>query len=88
MNTISITKAREILYELIEEVSSSGKRVGITNKGETKVVLVSAQELSSWEATLEVMSDQKLVKGIRKSLEDIKKGRVIPWQEVKKKADL
>ncbi|MBI3486524.1 type II toxin-antitoxin system Phd/YefM family antitoxin [Candidatus Daviesbacteria bacterium] len=88
MSTISVTNARDNLYELIDEVSSSGKRIAITNKGETKAVLISAEELASWEATLEVMSDSKLVKGIKKGLEDIKKGRVVPWEEVKKKAKL
>ena len=87
-NTISITDARANLYDLIEEVSASGRRVIITNKGQTKAILVSPEELASWEATLDVFSDPKLVKGIKKGLEDLKKGRVIPWEEVKKKANL
>lgn len=88
MTTISATQARAQLYDLIDEVSALGKRVGITNKGETKAVLISPEELASWEATIDVMSDPKLVKGIKKGMEDIKKGRVVPWEEVKKKAGL
>lgn len=88
MITISATKARENLYKLINEISASGKQVGITSNGETKAILVSPEELASWEATLDVMSDQELVKGIKKGMEDIKKGRVISWEEVKKKARL
>lgn len=88
MTTVSATQARANLYDLIEEVSASGKPVGITNKGKTKAVLISAEELASWEATLDVISSSKLVKGIRKGMEDIKKGRVVPWEEVKKKAGL
>ncbi len=88
MTTISATQARENLYNLIEEVAISGKHVGITNKGETKAVLISAEELASWEATMDVMSDPQLVKGIREGMEDIKKGRVVSWEEVKKKAGL
>lgn len=88
MTTVSATDARKNFYDLIEEVSSSGKQIAITNKGETKAVLISAEELASWEATLEVMSDAKLVKGIKKGLEDIKAGRVVSWAEVKKQAGL
>lgn len=88
MTTISATTARTKLYDLIDEVAASGKRVGITKKGETKAVLVSAEELASWDATLDVMSDAKLVKGIRKGIEDIKKGRVVPWEKVKKELGL
>lgn len=84
MTTVSATQARAKLYDLIDEVSVSGKWVGITKRGETKVVLISAEELESWEATLRVMADSELVKGIRKGVEDIKKGRVVPWEKVKK----
>lgn len=87
MTTVSVTHARDNLYDLIEEVSS-GKKIAITNKGETKAVLISADELASWEATMDVMSDKKLVMGIKKGLDDIKKGRVVSWEEVKKKAGL
>lgn len=84
MTTISATQARAKLYDLIDEVALSGKRIGITKKGETKVVLMSADELESWETTFDVMSDKALVRGIRKGMEDIKKGRVVPWEKVKK----
>lgn len=85
MITISATNARNNLYDLLED-AASGKKIAITNKGETKAVLISAEELASWEATMDVMSDKKLVMGIKKGLEDIKKGRVVSWEEVKKKA--
>jgi prevent-host-death family protein len=45
MTTISATNARANFYDLINQVSKSSKRVGITNKGETKVVLMSVAEL-------------------------------------------
>ena len=88
MTTVSATTARAHFYDLIDEVAISGKRVGITNKGETKAILISPEEVASWEATLDVMSDSKLVRGIKKGMDDIKKGRVVPWEEVKKKAGL
>lgn len=87
MITVSATTARNTLYDLLEE-ASSGKKIAITNKGETKAVLISAEELASWEATMEVISDKKLVMGIKKGLEDIKKGRIVSWEEVKRKAGL
>jgi len=88
MNTVSATAARANLYDLIDKISLSGERIGITKKGLTKAVLVSAEELASWEATIDVMSDENLVKGIRKGMEDIKKGRVVPWEKVKKELGL
>lgn len=88
MTTVSATTARDQLYNLIEEVSLGGKRIGITKNGETKAVLISPEELASWEATMEVMSDPKAVRNIKKSLKDVRAGRVVSWEEVKKKAGL
>ncbi len=84
MTTISATKARANLYELIDKVASSGKRVGITNKGETKVVLMSLQELEGWEETNEILSDKKLMKDLKQAEKDIKEGRFYDWEDVKK----
>lgn len=88
MTTISATTARSKLYELIDKVSDSGTSIGITKKGETKAVLMSRDEFESWQATMDVMSDPELVKGIREGLVDIEKGKVISWKDVKKKAGL
>lgn len=88
MTTVSATYARAKLYDLIDEVAASGKTIGITKKGETKALLISSDELASWEATMDVMADTELVKGIRKGIEDVKKGRIVPWEEVKRKAGL
>ena len=44
MNTVSATTARAKLYDLIDEVFLSGKRVGITKFGVLKVVLISVEE--------------------------------------------
>ena len=84
MTTISATQARANLYDLIDEVSLSGKRIGITKKGETKVVLMSVEELESWEETNEILSDKKLMKDLREAEEDIKKGYFITFEQLKK----
>ena len=84
MNTISATAARANLYDLIDEVSLSGKRIGITKKGATKAVLVSVEELESWEETNEILSDKRLMKDLKQAEKDIKEGRFYDWEDVKK----
>lgn len=88
MTTVSATQAREKLYDLIEEVSRSGKSIGITNKGETKAVLVNPEELRAWEVTMETLSDPELMKAIREGDEDIKAGRVYSLEDVEKELGL
>lgn len=88
MTTVSVTQARANLYDIIDKVSASGKSVGITNKGETKAILISPEELRSWEVTLEVMNDPELMEQLKESEKDIKAGRVYDWEDVKKELGL
>lgn len=88
MTTISATQARAEFYDLINQVSISGNRVGITNKGETKAILISPEELRSWEVTMEVMNDKELMDQIRESKKDIKAGRVRNWEDIRKELNL
>ncbi|MEX2028159.1 MAG: type II toxin-antitoxin system Phd/YefM family antitoxin [Candidatus Curtissbacteria bacterium] len=82
--TISATNARAKLYDLLEDVDTLGKRIAITKQGKTKAILINPEELASWEETLEVMSDNKLMRDIKRGLDDIKAGRVIAWSQIKK----
>lgn len=88
MITVSATDAREKLYDLIEEVARSGKKIGITNKGETKAVLISPEELDSWIATAETLSDPELMESIRQGDKDLKAGRYSSLEEVEKELGL
>ncbi|MBU1031516.1 type II toxin-antitoxin system Phd/YefM family antitoxin [Patescibacteria group bacterium] len=88
MITVSATDAREKLYDLIEEVARSGKRIGITNKGETKVVLVSPEELDAWQVTAETLADKELMKAIKEGDSDFRAGRYSSLEEVEKELGL
>ncbi len=88
MNTVSATTARTKLFDLIDEVSQSGKRIAITKKGETKVVLMSVEELESWDDTNEILADKKLMKNLKKAEEDIKRGHYITFEQLKKELNL
>jgi hypothetical protein len=41
-------------------------------------------ELSSWEETLEILANKDLMKRIKKSMKDVKMGRVISREELEK----
>lgn len=88
MTTVSATTARAHLYDLIEEVSTSGKSVGITKNGETKAVLVNPEELRAWEVTVETLSDPELMEAIKESDKDMKAGRFVSLEEVEKELGL
>lgn len=77
MNTISASKARNNLYKILNEVKNGLKSYTITLRGEAQAVIINPEELEAWQETLDILSDDKLVSNILKSLDDIKKGDYI-----------
>lgn len=84
MTTLSASRARANFYNLLDEVAASGKRVGITKKGKTTAILISAEEYESWQETNEILADKSLMRAIKQGEKDLKEGRVYDWEEVKK----
>jgi hypothetical protein len=68
------TKARRLLDHLSEDKAKAAVSF-----------LEFLEEKERWEATKEILKDRALVTSIKKGKEDIAKGRVRPWREVKKK---
>ncbi len=85
MKTIAATKARKQFFQLITDNAKPGQSTTISVDGEPKVVMLSYDDFNSWVETLEVMSDDQLMKDIRAGEEDIKKGRTVSLEELEKK---
>ena len=56
----------------------------ITKKGETKAVLMSVEELESWEETNEILADKTLMKDLKQSEKEIAQGKGISFEQLKK----
>lgn len=78
--TISATNARTKLYDLLEEVDSFSKRITITRHGKAKAVLLNPDELESLEETLEILKDKRALTSIKKSMQEIRRGKIIPLE--------
>jgi len=85
---IPASQARSNFYNMLDEVSTTSKRFIITKRGRAKAVVLSPEEVESWEETLEIMSNKRLMKDIREGMADIKKGRVTPLEDVIKELKL
>lgn len=81
----TVTNARANLPELVKRVSKTMDRIVITVNGQPKATLMSQEDLDSMEATMDVLSDAKLMKAIRQGEEDIKKGKFITLEQLEKK---
>jgi len=66
--TIPASQARSNFYQILDEVEEKWRQFNITLRGKTKAVIMSMDEFNSWQETLNVMSDKKFVKSIKKGL--------------------
>lgn len=92
MNTLSGTlpanQARSNFYQMLDEVGNNLRRFVITHRGKTKAIVMPIEDVEAWEETLEVLSDKKLMKAIKRSKADFKAGRFITLEEIEKKYKL
>jgi len=56
-NVIPVTEARKQIFNLVEEVNTTGKPFLLTEKGRAKAVLMSADEFESWQETMGLIRD-------------------------------
>jgi prevent-host-death family protein len=88
MKTISASKARTNLYKILNEVKNGLKSYTITLRGEAQAVIINPEELEAWQETLDILSDNKLVKQILKSQEEIKKGEYLNEEDLIKELNI
>ncbi|MFH1863830.1 MAG: type II toxin-antitoxin system Phd/YefM family antitoxin [bacterium] len=84
IKTLPITKAREDLTLLVNRASKLLDEYIITVNGSPAAVLMSANEYESWKETNEILADSQLVKEIKLAEKQMKNGKGIPWEKVKK----
>ena len=73
MKTLSLSEVKAKLSELVDEVESRDERIVITRKGRPAAVLVSQDDLDSWQETLEITSDRALMTEIRRGIRQIRR---------------
>ena len=82
--TVPFTEARASLSELLDYVQAEQEHVVITRNGKQVALLMSMDEFESWEETVEVLSDEETMAALKRSEEDVKAGRLVDWDEVKR----
>jgi antitoxin YefM len=74
METLPLSEVKARLSEIAEEVERTHQRVNITRNGRSYVVLMSAQDLESLEATLELLTDPDAMDRIAQAEADVSAG--------------
>ncbi len=73
METLPLSAVKARLSEIADEVDRTHQRVQITKNGRSYVVLISAEDLESLEATVELLSDPEAMRRVRQAQADIEK---------------
>ena len=71
---IPVTKAKTSLLDLIRRIEDSNDAIAITKNGVPEAVLMRMSKFNGLMETLEILSDEKAMKSIRKSIKEARKG--------------
>ena len=82
---VPVTRAKAMLLDLVRKIKDSDETIAITKNGVPEVVLISMNKFQGLMETLDILSDEKAMKSIRKSIRQVNKGIWIDLDEVLKK---
>ena len=89
MKTFSISDARSHLLEIAEEIEKNPSVVvGVKKRGKPMFTMLSTCVYEGIVEALEILSDEKAMSGIRKSIQEMRHGKGIPWEKARKDFDL
>jgi antitoxin YefM len=79
---IPVTKAKTTLLDLIRRIEDSNDAIAITKNGVPEAILMSMNKFNGLMETLEILSDEKAMKSIRKSIKEARKGMWVDFDKV------
>ena len=82
MTTVPLAEARANLSRLVDEAVRTHERVEVTRQGRRAVVILSAEDYDSIMETLDILSDQELMREIRAAEAEAERGEVYTLDEV------
>ncbi|MBW2046723.1 MAG: type II toxin-antitoxin system Phd/YefM family antitoxin [Deltaproteobacteria bacterium] len=79
---VPATKAKSQLLGLLRKIKDSDDAIAITKNGVPEAVLMSMEKFNGLLETLDILSDEKAMKSIRKSIQEAQNGEWIGFDEV------
>ena len=79
---IPVTKAKASLLDLIRKIEDSNDAIAITKNGIPEAILMSMNKFNGLMETLEILSDEKAMKSIKKSIKEARRGVWIDFDKV------
>ena len=79
---IPVTKAKSSFLDIIRKIDGSEDAIAITKNGVPEAVLLSMKKFEGLLETLDILSDEKAMKSIKKSIKDAQQGKWLDYDEV------
>jgi antitoxin YefM len=79
---VPVTRAKNELLELIRNVKDSDDTIAITKNGIPEAVLISMKKFDGLLETLDILSDEKAMKSIKRSIKEAENEMWIDMDEV------
>ncbi len=79
---IPVTRAKSILLDLIRKIKDTNDTIAITKNGVPEAVLISMKKFQGLIETLDIMSDEKAMKSIRRSIREANEEKWLDFDEV------
>jgi prevent-host-death family protein len=83
--TLPLAEIKKRLSEIVDGVEQRHDRVVLTRNGRPAAVILSPEDLGSLEETLEILSDPRAVRDIRKAEAELDKGKSVTADELRAK---
>jgi antitoxin YefM len=71
---VSVTQLKPKILKVISQAQKLGQEYVITKNGHPAAVIMGFDEWESWKETIEILSDEKAMKRIKKNLAYFKRG--------------
>jgi antitoxin YefM len=81
--TVPVREFRTHLAELLDEVADRREHVTVTRHGRPAAVLIPVDEYDALEETAEILSDEDTLAAIRRGVDDLAAGDVVPLEQVR-----
>lgn len=83
--TLPLAEVKAKFSEMVERVDRTHDHIVVTRNGRPTVVMMSVEELESWEETLDILSDPRAMADIREGLADLAAGNYVSGDEIRNK---
>lgn len=83
--TLPLAEIKKRLSEIVDGVEQRHDRVLLTRNGRPAAMIISPDDLEALEETLEILSDPKAMRAIRRAETDVAAGKVVTGDELRAK---